>query len=201
MFGRTGVLVLVVAAHLALLWLWSPRLPSAQVPARRAALVIIVPPSPAAAPEPGSDERVVSGSSARKAREARPAAAIRGERAAVAPSAPSSAEPVAAAAPASEPASAPKALDLAVRARDALRTSPLGAALNDPRSNTPRLSAGERMAQTLGTDTRVIEEIRPDGSVRIRQGNSCVDARQSRAAGLDPYNAAISPKPRQMSAC
>ncbi len=57
------------------------------------------------------------------------------------------------------------------------------------------------MAQTLGADTRLIEEIRPDGSVRVRQGTSCFDARESRAAGLDPYNAAFLPKPRQISAC
>ena len=108
---------------------------------------------------------------------------------------------MAAATAASQPASSPKPLDLAVRPRDALRSTPAAAAVNDARSNTPRLSAGERMAQTLGTDTRLREEIRPDGSVRLRQGTSCYDARESRAAGLDPYNSAIVPKPRQMSAC
>ncbi len=57
------------------------------------------------------------------------------------------------------------------------------------------------MAQTLGTDTRLIEEIRPDGSVRIRRGAGCFDARESRATGLDPYNTAFLPKPRQVSDC
>ena len=199
--GNKGVLVLVVAAHAALLWLWAPRVPPAQTPTRRAALVIIALPAPPAAPEHESDKRVVPGSSPRKTNEAPPARAGRGEGVAITLPAPSSAGPVAAAAPASEPASAPKALDLVVRARDALRPGPLGAALNDPRSNTQRLPAGERMAQTLGTDTRLRDEIRPDGSVRIRQGTSCFDARQSRAAGLDPYNTAIVPKPRLMSAC
>lgn len=197
--GNKGVLVAVIAAHVALLWLWSPGVPPAQAPTRRTTVVIIALPVPKVAPEPEKERRVVSGSTPSRTSDARPAITPRGESAAVSALAPSSTGPAAAAA--SEPASAPKPLDLAVRPRDALRPSPAGAALNDARSNTPRLSASERMAQTLGTDTRLRDEIRPDGSVRLRQGTSCYDARESRAAGLDPYNSAIAPKPRQMSAC
>jgi hypothetical protein len=199
--SKNGVLALVVAAHVALLWRWSPNEPSAPMPGRQTTLVVIALPPPAAAPEPRSDERVVSRPSRSKTSEPPLARAGRREAAPVFSPAPISVGPMAAAAPGSESASAPKPLDLVVRARDALRPSPLGAALNDARSNTPRPSAGERMAQTLGTDTRLREEIRPDGSVRFRQGGNCFDARESRAAGLDPYNTAIMPKPRQMSAC
>jgi hypothetical protein len=196
--GNKGVLALVVAAHAALLWLWAPRVPPAQTPPRRTTVVIIAPPRPLATPEPEDDKRDVPRSHARTTGEARPAVVRRGENAAISLPPPSTV-PVATAA--SQAASAPKPLDLAVRPREALRPSPAGAALNDARSNTQRLSAGERMAQTLGTDTRLRDEIRPDGSVRLRQGTSCFDARQSRATGLDPYNSAIVPKPRQMSAC
>jgi hypothetical protein len=199
--GNKGVLVGVVAAHAALLWLWSPRVPVLQAPTRRATVVIIALPAPPAAPEPERDERFVPRSSPRKTKEARPTTAQRVEGMAISSPASPSTGPLAAAAAASQPASAPKALDLVVRPRDVLRPGPRGEALNDPRANAPRLSAEERMAQTLGTDTRLRDEIRPDGSVRIRQGSSCFDARESRAAGLDPYNSAIAPKPRLMSAC
>jgi hypothetical protein len=200
-FGRAGVFVLVVAAHVALLWLWSPRVRSPEIASRRVALYIIAPPAAFAAPETKTDKRIVSSSSPRKTIEARPAAASRGEGVAVASPAPSPARPAAVGVAASEPASAPKALDLAVPASDALPSSPRDAALNDPRANTSHLVAGERMAQTLGTDTRLVEDIRPDGSVRVRRGTSCFDARESRATGLDPYNTAVLPKPRQISAC
>jgi hypothetical protein len=163
------------------------------------ALVIIAPPVALAGPGAEAGKPVVSGSSPRKMIVERPSAIGKGESGAVFSSAPSPAIP--AAAPASEPASAPKPLDLSVPARDAPRASALDAALNDPRSNSPRLSAGERMAQTLGTDTRLVEEIRPGGSVRVRRGKDCFDVRESRAAGLDPYNNAFLPKPRQISAC
>lgn len=105
------------------------------------------------------------------------------------------------ASPPAEAASAPKPLDLSVRRADALHTNPLNAALADPRSNSPRLSDGERMAQALGTDTRLVEETHPDGSVRIRQGASCYDSRESRAASLDSFNSALHPSPRLVSAC
>src|SRR5664279_4125583 len=138
--GNKGVLVLVVAAHAALLWLWSPRVPPPQAPTRRTTVVIIALPAPPATPEPERDKRDVPRSSARTTSGARPAVARRGESTAISLPSPSTG-PVAAATAASQAASAPKPLDLAVRPREALRPSPAGAALNDARSNSQRLSA------------------------------------------------------------
>ena len=109
----------------------------------------------------------------------------------------------AAAAPTGEGASAPplRPLDLTVRssAHDAVPAA--AAALADPRSNDRRASMGDVIARRIGADDRRREEVRADGSVRIRQGTSCLDARASRAAELDPFRGAERPAPRQISQC
>jgi hypothetical protein len=199
---RKVVFVFVVAAHIALLWFWAPRARSPQVASRRVSLFIIAPPAVPATPlDAQTDRRIVSIGSPSKPIDARPTLLSLGRSVSASMSALPPAKPAAAEDAASVPGVAPDRLNLAVPSGEALRLSPLDAALNDPRSNTPHLSVRERMAQTLGTDTRLVEEVRPDGSVRVRQGTGCFDAHESRAASLDPYGAAFLPKPRQISAC
>ena len=205
LLGHERVLFLVVAAHVALLWLWTP---SARAPgaANQGVTVRLL---PASVDEPPIRWRRSAAPDIEKPPRMR-ASSGAGGRIQAGPPSPASlpatpatvdADTFLSASRPAEPASAPKPLDLSVRRADALDTRPPNAALADPRSNSPRLSPGERMAQALGTDTRLVEVIHPDGSVRIRQGTSCYGLRESRAAALDPFNSALRPSPRLASAC
>lgn len=96
----------------------------------------------------------------------------------------------------------PPPLDL--RWRESERRASEGArnpALTDPRANTARSSRAERMARTLGSDTRLIEEARADGTVRVRQGSACVDLKRTRASQLFPFDPSIQQSPRLAEAC
>lgn len=72
--------------------------------------------------------------------------------------------------------------------------------LNDPRV-VSRPSYGQRFADTLGTDTAVREDRLNDGSVRIRQGTSCVILKESPASRLDPFSQTYMPAPRMAGKC
>jgi hypothetical protein len=72
--------------------------------------------------------------------------------------------------------------------------------LNDTRV-VSRRSYGQRFADTLGTDTTVHEERLNDGSIRLRQGSSCVILKESAAARLDPFSQTYMPAPRMASKC
>ena len=100
----------------------------------------------------------------------------------------------------SAPTAQRRPLDLIVHAAP-YSPQPATAALNDPRSNSHKPSLSEALAQHLGSDDRRYEEVRPDGSVRIRQGTSCLDVRLARAAELDPFRGAERPAPRQITSC
>ena len=75
------------------------------------------------------------------------------------------------------------------------------AAIADPRANTARATPVDRMARTLGSDTRLIEEARADGTVRVRQGSTCVDLKLARASQLFPFDQSTRPSPRLVEAC
>ena len=75
------------------------------------------------------------------------------------------------------------------------------AALADPRANTARATPAERTARTLGSDTRLTEEARADGTVRVRQGSTCVDLKTARASQLFPFEAGAQRAPRFVESC
>ena len=64
----------------------------------------------------------------------------------------------------------------------------------------PRPARDERLAQALGTDTRLQETQRGDLR-RFRQGRACVDVESAREAGLNPFNQSVSATPRQARPC
>jgi hypothetical protein len=74
-------------------------------------------------------------------------------------------------------------------------------ALSDPRANTVRLGLGERMARTIGSDERLLEEARGDGRRRVRQGTTCLDVHPSRAGVIDPIGQSERPNPALVGAC
>jgi hypothetical protein len=87
--------------------------------------------------------------------------------------------------PAPQPEPRPLVLTLPPEAASAPRST-RESALNDPRSNTGRLSYSERFAATLGTDRT--ERVTPlNGGRRIRRGTSCIEVMDSRASQIDPY--------------
>jgi hypothetical protein len=89
---------------------------------------------------------------------------------------------------ADEAASAPPSpLDLRLRPGSTLRAGARNPAVDDPRANRARPDAGERMAATLGTDQRIVEEALGAGRRRIRQGTGCVIVSPSAAGRLDPF--------------
>ena len=67
-------------------------------------------------------------------------------------------------------------------------------------SLSPRPSRDERLAQALGTDTRLQETQRGDVR-RFRQGRACIDVEPAREAGLNPFNQSVSATPRQARPC
>jgi hypothetical protein len=95
-------------------------------------------------------------------------------------------------------ATAPLQLDLP-RAASAPRRNP---ALDDPRANTPKASFESRLNDAMGgVGERVVEERLSDGTLRLKRGTQCVLVHPSRAAGIDPFNEAYSPKARGVEKC
>jgi hypothetical protein len=105
---------------------------------------------------------------------------------------------------ASEPiANAPLNLNLP-RSRGGQRVEPpslVGEALNDPRTNTPRATFGERMARAIGTDQTVVEEKMNGGVLRVRKGNNCVIVHPARGAQLDPFAPGAAQSPGLAESC
>lgn len=99
-------------------------------------------------------------------------------------------------------ASAPPPLSLALPPMTAASSprSMVNAALNDPRSNSRRMTPSERFAATLGTNTDRVEERIADG-VRVRQGNSCVLVHESKGAFIDPFSQSNRPPPKMVEEC
>lgn len=73
-------------------------------------------------------------------------------------------------------------------------------ALDDPRSRTPPTTLESRIAAATGMAAPT-EELRGDGRARYRRGLQCADVEPSRAGELDPFNAAVSPKPKAAKPC
>ena len=116
---------------------------------------------------------------------------------------PASADPQALAAAPAPPAAAsqapPPALNLTLQRRPAGPPSAAAMAAQDD-GLRPRPSRDERLAQALGTDTRLQETQRGDVR-RFRQGRACIDVEPAREAGLNPFNQSVSATPRQLRPC
>lgn len=101
-------------------------------------------------------------------------------------------------APATASASAPP-LNLALpRGASAPWRSRLQA-LDDPRSNTPRLTMEQKLAMAMGGDGNWVEEVIDADHRRLRRGNMCVYLQRSAAAQLDPFHPASRNSPWQAS--
>lgn len=82
-------------------------------------------------------------------------------------------------------------------------------ALDDPRSNTPRLTFEQRIADALGggdwveekTSENNVQSVGAVGEHRtvMRRGNTCVEVFRSRISDMDPFNGNVAPRaPRMM---
>jgi hypothetical protein len=167
------------------LWLqWLPLLPEpAPPPADRA------PPPPAPRAGPSRPPRP------------RPADALQ----AITPPAPEAAaiqaadpaDPHTAPAPVAEPAAPPLNLALPRGASAPWRNR--NPALDDPRSNTARLTLEQRIAESMGGDgVWVLERIDAD-HVRYRRGRTCIYLQRPRYAQLFPFDRAAQALPWQVS--
>lgn len=79
--------------------------------------------------------------------------------------------------------------------------SPAGQARRDPRGNSAQ-GRGDRVERALdGGPTTATEEDRGPGRRRYRIGRDCVDVREGRAAGLDPFSASTRPMPKLAEPC
>lgn len=206
--GRRGIALVVVLVHGVAGWalqrLAPPgdRAPPARVEDRAPLVVRLVAPAPVA---PGPDRTATRVTPSHRPRPAPEAAAATW----IAPQEPPSADaPMtaptptgSAVAPPAPPADAPTQpapLRLGLpRAASAPQRHP---ALDDPRAVTPPRTLESLIATATGT-ARPTEELRGDGRARYRSGVACVDVEPSRAGELDPFNGAVSPKPKQAKPC
>ncbi len=203
--GLAGAWGAVVLLHL-LLWellthrpaqLLAPKVPLRVTLRLLPSLVARVPDEPGAAPL-----RQTTGSRAAQRRALVPARA-EGPLPDAAPPAPAPGpQPITVPAEPPEAAASQPPLDLRWRApagrAPAEARSP---AMADPRANSARATLSERMARTLGSDTRLTEEARADGTLRLRQGSACVDLKTTRASQLFPFDQSTRPSPRLAEAC
>ena len=180
---RAWIWPVLLLVHLALLagWRWSA---SVDKPAQRVSVWILSEHKPHAA----NTEASVRPSATRDKITRTPAATTPGAASNFNPEAITLAAP-----PPDLPASAPPAqprLNLALPPRSASQAWAAinNPAVNDPRSNSPRLTFGERMAEALGTDQSVKVIELQNGGKRIRQGNSCYQTAPSRTAELNPMD-------------
>ena len=130
---------------------------------------------------------------------------------AVAPPVSTSEPAPATASPTAPPAEAPPveaprtALRLVLPPAVAASTAaPRNPALSDPRSNTPRLSLEDRIADATGGAGAWVEEPTDNHSLAVgalgdrrtvmRRGNTCVEVFRSRIADSDPFNNSVAPR-------
>jgi hypothetical protein len=82
-------------------------------------------------------------------------------------------------------------------------------ALSDPRSNTPRRTFEERIADATGGAGEWVEEKTSDNRLQsvgalgdsrtvLRRGNTCVEIFRSRIADVDPFNGNVAPRAVKM---
>jgi hypothetical protein len=183
------VIALTLLVHFALWWLviHRPEKPRAPITASRVTVLLFPTTAKPATretkvnEEPPKARQVRTPGAAAAFSPVQAATAAASDRALAAAAEPAASEPI---------ANAPLNLNLPL-ARGGQRVAPpslVGEALNDPRTNTPRATFGERMARTIGTDQTVVEEKLNGGALRIRKGNHCVIVRPARGAQLDSFS-------------
>ncbi|KQY88841.1 MULTISPECIES: hypothetical protein [Roseateles] len=204
--------ILVVALHAALLaalWLHKPaRLDDGRD--RRLTAIRLVPPRPDPAPRPAPP--LPPRAAPRTALPdlpaiAPPAFSTEPEATAAAP-APTVAVPPVPLTPPAEPPRTTLRLTLppGYAASSAAARNP---ALSDPRSNTPRLTLEDRIADATGGAGAWVEEQTSDnrsqavgalGEYRtvMRRGNTCVEIFRSRISDTDPFNGNVAPRAGKM---
>jgi len=193
---RVLIWPILLLLHLAVLIGWHER-PRHEPPAQRVSLWIVSA-SRHHAPAPEARER--STPAPRNQNIKSPASAIPAPAPAFNPEAitlPAVPQPAA-----SAPLALPK-LNLALPPRSASQAwaNIDNPAVHDPRSNTPHLSFGERMAEALGTDQSVKVIELQNGGKRVRQGNSCYQTAPSRTAELNPMDDRWRDMPSMAGSC
>ena len=63
-------------------------------------------------------------------------------------------------------------------------------AVDDPRSNTPKLTLEQKLAMAMGGEGEWVEEVIDADHRRLRRGNTCVYLQRPAAAQLDPFHQA-----------
>lgn len=87
-------------------------------------------------------------------------------------------------------ASAPAPLNLALPRGASAPWRARQAAVDDPRSNSGKLSFEQKLADALGGDGRWVEEPIDADHRRLKRGNTCIVLQRPRAAQLDPFHPA-----------
>ncbi|MFY7864544.1 hypothetical protein [Roseateles sp.] len=102
-----------------------------------------------------------------------------------------------------EPKLATERLNLSLPARpaSAAANSPAQMAALDPRGNTRRPDMGARMAEALGSDPSLREEVINPGHRRFRQGSTCIDVNDTRDSQLNPFDESARMGAKLMSKC
>jgi hypothetical protein len=195
---RPAALVLVLLAHVLLLWAWrfvarpAPREPISSVTPNITVLRLIPAPPP---PQPARLDSAPPSAATAPARSNSPPSPK--------PDAPVSAAPQAItvlAAPepaASAPLRASDGLKLSVPRATAAPSSRTmkDQALNDPRANSPRSTVESRVANVSGASA-MTEERMDDTKTRFRQNGACIEVHVSRDAQTNPWNQNHSPTPK-----
>lgn len=194
---RAPVVVLVLLAHMALLWAWgfaaapAPREHAAAAPRNVTVLRLIEarPQEPVAqptrAPAAPRSAAAIGQPPPQRPDASEPAAPM-------AISLPTAAEPAASAA--STPA---RALDLSLprAATAAAQPTMKDQMRSDPRANTPRARLESRVAAVVGSSA-MTEERMDDTKTRFRQNGECIEVHVSRDAQTNPWNQNHSPTPK-----
>jgi hypothetical protein len=195
---RGAVVVLVLLAHVALLWAWrfaatTALRESAPLEPRNVTVLRLIEAMP---PEPVAQPTRAPAAPRSPAAPSRPAPPRPDAARPAAPQAitlPAAAEP-AAPEPSPEPA---RALELSLpraEAAPAQRTMK-DQMRNDPRANTPRASVKSRVAAVAGSSAMTAERM-DDIVTRVRQNGKCVEVHVSRDAQTNPWNQNHSPTPK-----
>lgn len=197
---------LVVALHGAvLLALWLHRPPRIDAPAeRRWSTVRLIQPQPARLPARATPPAALRPQQRPPAAPPAPIAATADMPAAT----PATEAPPPAAAPQAEPPRAALRLTLppGYAASSAAARNP---ALDDPRSNTPRLTLEDRIADATGGAGAWVEEKTSENNAQavgalgehrtvMRRGNICQEMFRSRISDTDPFNGNVAPRAPRM---
>lgn len=76
-----------------------------------------------------------------------------------------------------------------------------GELIRQDRHQPPRPTHEERLAQALGTDTTLYEELLQGNVRRFRSGRGCVETRPTHVAQIDPFNESVRPTPKLAAPC